>query len=136
MFTDIGKKIKSLAQIVCWIGIIGSAIGALATIRFSFLTALLILAAGALGSWLGSFALYAFGELVDNSALQVRRTEELIRIIQRQGSSNAGAAPAHPGAPYVPAASHTGHTGTWTCKHCHGVNASTELFCKECGKDR
>lgn len=75
MFTNIGDKIKNLASVLAWLGIIGSIIGGIVMIAvglesseifvlFGFLTAI----AGSLVSWIGSFLLYGFGELIDRVA--------------------------------------------------------------------
>lgn len=72
MFTNIGAKIKTLASAIAWIGIIGSIIGGLAMVAvgldseeifilFGVLTAIV----GSLTSWIGSFLLYGYGELID-----------------------------------------------------------------------
>ena len=77
MFDNIGEKIKKLANTICWIGIIGSFIAGIAYFvilanankpGMGFLVLLLIGAGGSLLSWIGSFATYALGELVDNSS--------------------------------------------------------------------
>ena len=85
MFRNIGKKIKVLAKVLCWIGIVfsaimgilimvigptaletavpnGSAFGGLAIV-----SGLLVIIFGALFSWIGSFVLYGYGQLIDNS---------------------------------------------------------------------
>ncbi len=79
MFQNIGKKIKTLAKVLCWIGIIGSIIGGVimvisgaaildydaasgaAAIMSGVLTAVL----GTLFSWIGSFMMLGFGEIVE-----------------------------------------------------------------------
>lgn len=82
MFSNIGKKIKVTAKVFCWIGIIVSVVGGVGMIvagltgmlpRVS--TAALILGGigtamlGALVSWVGSFLMVGFGELVENSSI-------------------------------------------------------------------
>ena len=83
MFDNIGKKIMVLAKAIAILGIIASVIisinlfvqasnlssyyyseskSSLNTIAWS------ILIGGSLGSWIGSFVLFAFGQLVDNTA--------------------------------------------------------------------
>ena len=75
MFDNIGSKIKSLAKITCWIGIIFSVITSIILISkgnniaflgyaFSGIAFLLI---GPLCSWVGSFLLYGFGELIEKT---------------------------------------------------------------------
>lgn len=71
MFENIGGKIKGLAQIVCWVGIIGSVLCGLFIIALgpSELSGvgLLIMIFGSLGAWAGSFMTYGFGQLIENS---------------------------------------------------------------------
>lgn len=80
MFTNIGKKIKALAKILALIGIViccigglimivaGIAIGSDEGVIFA-VAGLGTAALGSLFSWISSFILYGFGELVDNSAI-------------------------------------------------------------------
>lgn len=70
MFTNIGRKIKMLAKIICWGGIIASVIWGLVFMfdAYSFLAGLIVAAVGALSSWIGSFLLYGFGELIDKTS--------------------------------------------------------------------
>ena len=80
MYTNVGKKIKTLAKVLAWIGIIASVIGGIVMMTagvnitdFSGRTSsasgvvpgLIMMVVGAVGSWLGSLCLYGFGELVD-----------------------------------------------------------------------
>ena len=80
MYYDIGRKIKTLAKAICWIGIICSIIGGivmLATMgKPGVLPGILTIILGALFSWVGSFVLYGFGEMVENSDI---RTELVVK---------------------------------------------------------
>lgn len=76
MFENIGKKIKRLAETICWIGIIISVIGSIILFTISadayeptglIIAGFSILIFGTLFSWIGSFFMYGFGELIDNS---------------------------------------------------------------------
>ena len=68
MFEDIGSKIKTTAQIFCWIGISLSII-------FTFIfwsqqlvgSGFICLFVGPIASWISSFALYGFGELIEKT---------------------------------------------------------------------
>ena len=81
MFSNIGGKIKVTAKVFCWIGIIVSVASGLGMIVAGFSgmwtqaasivtilggigTALL----GSLLSWVGSFMMVGFGELIENTA--------------------------------------------------------------------
>ena len=70
MFDNIGAKIKMLAMVVCWIEIIGSIIAGIVVIANGYDLVLLgagIMLAGTLISWVGSFFIYGFGQLVDDT---------------------------------------------------------------------
>ena len=73
MFDNIGGKIKGVAKIITWMGIITSVISFLIIlstgddklIGFGFI----ILIVGCIVSWLSSLTLYGFGQLIENSAI-------------------------------------------------------------------
>lgn len=76
MHNNIGGKIKALAKVITWVGIIGSVIsGGLqiasgANYRSSgafIITGLLTIVGGSLIAWISSFILYGFGQLIENS---------------------------------------------------------------------
>ena len=77
MFTNIGNKIKKLAKIVCWVGIILSILASISMFIAAasgqvdpitaVTTGIVAVVVGVLVSWIGCFLLYGFGELVDNS---------------------------------------------------------------------
>ena len=76
MFNNIGQKIKTLAEVLCWIGITVSVLAA-ALLFVSGVTegnphavlfGLLLVVLGPLLSWIGSFLLYGFGELVTKTS--------------------------------------------------------------------
>ena len=72
MFENVGSKVKTLAKVVCWIGIIASVIGGIAMATqggMLILIGILTAALGAFFSWLGSLSLYAIGETAENSAI-------------------------------------------------------------------
>lgn len=72
MYSNIGKKIKGLAQIIAWIGIIGSILGGIFLMvsmgnASGIVSGIILAALGALLSWIGGFLFYGFGQLVDNT---------------------------------------------------------------------
>ena len=86
MFNNIGGKIKTLARIITYIGITASVIIGIATMfmpyklaeifdvtpasaAISFLTGFVIIIGGSLASWIGSFFIYGFGELIERVCL-------------------------------------------------------------------
>ena len=83
MFNDIGGKIKSLAVFCAFLGIAASIITGLILIFTSKSynptanTGLIIIVAGSLGSWIGSFSMYGFGELIEKTC---ENNKVLLRI--------------------------------------------------------
>lgn len=79
MFDNIGGKIKKLASFIAWLGIIISiiiGIAFMATDEELFLVGLIIAIIGGVSSWVGSFLLYGFGELVENSSIIAQKRNE------------------------------------------------------------
>ena len=103
MFTNIGKKIKVLAKVLCWIGIIGGIISGISLIAVgangagistryygssSFVGGTAMIVVGVvilillpLLSWISSFILYGFGEMVDNTSDVKQSNEEILNRV-------------------------------------------------------
>ena len=108
MFDNIGRKIKMLAKVLCWIEIISSIIVAIMMIytsntAFSYresdsLAAVslrtsgwILLFVGPLISWISFFVLYALGEITENSATQaglIRKWAEREGIVEKFAEKN------------------------------------------------
>lgn len=76
MFKRIGAKIKTLAEVMCWVGIIACIITGIVFMTpdvHLILAGILIAVVGSLLSWIGSFVLYGFGQLVENSDIIANR---------------------------------------------------------------
>ena len=67
MFDNIGRKIKTLAEVCTWVGIIVSAIWGLIILAEGEMLGLIIAVAGSVGAWISSFLLYGFGQLIENT---------------------------------------------------------------------
>ena len=71
MFDNIGKKIKTLAKVTAIVGIVCSFVtGLFMIMNYYFheellLEGILVIVLGSLGSWIGCFVLYGYGEKVD-----------------------------------------------------------------------
>lgn len=73
MFEEPGYKLKTVAKILCWLGIIGtvSAAVTLGKDRYGDLDLLsfaLILVIGCVTSYISSLILYGFGEMIENTS--------------------------------------------------------------------
>lgn len=95
MFDNIGRKIKTLAKVLCWLGIIGSEIAAIVMINSRYtetqITGWVTFFAGPLVSWISSFTLYALGEIADNSATQarlIRKWAEKEGVVEKSAEKN------------------------------------------------
>ena len=79
MFDNIGRKIMGLAKIICWIGIIASvfsgflmiAVGVVEMEEILLIWGFIMVVAGPIASWISSFLLYGFGQLVENTRILV-----------------------------------------------------------------
>ena len=77
MFNNIGSKIKKVAEIFCWLGIIGYAVCGIVMFILAenasyydetpyIIYGFLLIILGPISSWLSSLILYAFGKLVED----------------------------------------------------------------------
>ena len=78
MYDNIGGKIKGLAVAIFILGCIGGAIAGIATmgISESFIAGLPILIFVPLASWISSWFLYGFGEIIDKVSAIERNTRK------------------------------------------------------------
>ncbi len=76
MYSNVSGKIKVLAKVMAWIGIIVCVIFGfvmLVSMEDMALFGFLIMTVGSLLSWLSSLVLYGFGELIENSSIMVNK---------------------------------------------------------------
>ena len=74
MFDHIGSKIKIVAQVITWIGILASLIGGIVIMALTESpSGFLVMIAGSLVSWLSSLTLYGFGQLIENTDILAGR---------------------------------------------------------------
>ena len=141
MFDNVGGKVKTLASVVCWLGIIGASIyGIVLVARGLVLTGLIAAAVGAFSSWIGSLGLYAIGEAAENSAITVRLLEKAAeeRRLEKQDSGaekEAKRASAGPEFSQDTPPVNTVWEESWVCPKCKTKNRNS-LYCKNCGEYR
>ena len=83
MFDHIGGKIKNVAKAVCWSGIVLSIVFGLIllialstdSLAIGIAVAIPVTVLGAFLSWIGSFTLYGYGELIELTAKIERNTK-------------------------------------------------------------
>lgn len=84
MFDNVGSKIKAVAKVFAWLGIV---IFGLLVLIVMFangdtpVPGLLIIIVGCLGSWLSSLTLYGLGQLIEN-------TDKLVEFNSQKTSSS------------------------------------------------
>lgn len=160
MFSNIGGKIK-IFVVVCFVfGCIGAVITAISFWAqmdkggaLMFLYGLLAGGGVFLISWIGSFVLYAYGQMVENTDYMTYYLEEIAKETKKQTALLA----AEKGAPattarrdqYVSGNSGmsnfrqsalgygtSGKNNIWRCKNCGEENAATSVFCASCGEHK
>lgn len=85
MFENIGKKIKGLATFICIAGIFISVALGLVICNTNTLTGILVWIIGCLASWIGSFFMYGYGELIDKTT---DMSENINRLCRNSKSDN------------------------------------------------
>ena len=76
MFNNIGSKIKAVAQVITWIGIISSIIGGIVIMALQESPiGVLVIIGGSFISWLSSLTLYGFGQLIENTDIIAERNK-------------------------------------------------------------
>ena len=80
MFHNIGGKIKTLAVVITVIGIVASVLAGVIVMggrgyppAAGILFGLLTIIGGCLVSWIGSFLIYGFGQLIENTDILAGR---------------------------------------------------------------
>ena len=132
LWTNMGKKLKILAQVICIIGVIISLVQAIQVWSIkpvnvsayfgdtnvhleqesTFWLGLWTLIKGCVLSWVGTFALYGFGIIVG--------------FVENGGSISPKGIPASDG----------GTASTWICPDCKTENPKNAVRCQECGEFR
>jgi hypothetical protein len=134
MFDHIGSKIKTLATILTVIGIVLSFFCGLTLLLNEEGSGLVIMILGSLCSWLGSFLLYGFGQLIENSDKIV----ELLAGNEFDISPEAVNRPSSDSQPLTDdrgacAGTPTQKPADWVCFACGNSNFHNVQFCQHCG---
>jgi len=66
MYNDVGSKIKMLAKVGCWVGIIVFVILGFILMDDGNEFGIFVMLLGALASWASSWITYGFGEVIEN----------------------------------------------------------------------
>lgn len=141
MFDNIGEKIKGYAKFIFAIYVIAGVIGAIVTWVAvggfgGFLLFLLVAAFSVIIGYLSVMFVYAFGDLVENTARIRKNTEEIYNIdyetyshiYDRDAKKNT----ANP----TPISSNVHYSSSWRCSVCDVQNNAEDKFCKGCGSVR
>lgn len=167
MFNNIGKKIKTLVMIVFVLGCVGSGIAMIVIWSkipdisrynagagvLTFFGGLLAGGVSFLFSWIGSFFLYGYGELIDSCQSMSYDIQQIKSQMTQNnpapflhGNTNATNASANfntnANVSYTsaPASETTGfgsqNLNIWTCKHCGNENSGDSIFCSSCGEKK
>lgn len=154
MFNNIGKKIKTLVMVVFVIGCIGAVITMVSiwlnipnVSHYNGGTGILLFFGGLLAgilafllSWIGSFFLYGYGELIDSCQSMA---DDIKQIKSQMSPNNSAPSFLHGNeSNTINISTSTTETsnfraqalGLWTCKNCGCENSGDSLFCTSCGE--
>lgn len=139
MYNNIGGKIKNLAELIAIFGIIGFVIAGLVVMaNAGFLAGLLMAGLGALGSWIGSFTLYGFGELIENTKI-IAENFRKPNPKAKKSNKTASTTKQPPKEEILEEDFETSEDDTpvdgensWLCKKCGTINPNTIWNCKCC----
>lgn len=103
MFDNIGSKIKTVAATIAWLGIIGSIIIGIIIIAEAndsyypsateTLRGWLVIIVGSLSSWVSSFTLYGFGQLIENTDIISAEFESIKRTASEYAANASDKTP-------------------------------------------
>lgn len=93
MFDNISDKMKSAATALAILGIIGSIIVGIVMIAESLLVGLLVIIVGSLSSWVSSFTLYGFGQLIENTDIISAKLESIKRTTSEYAANASDKTP-------------------------------------------
>ena len=117
MFKNMGKKIKWMSKILCWLGIAASVLVAVSfwaqhrSYNPTIGTGFIVLFAGCFVSWIGSFFSYGFGELVDYACQELSRNPQCEQLKFEQLKFDK-----------------------WQCSQCGAINSGST--CSKCSKKK
>lgn len=115
MFDKISGKIKSLATVITWFGIIASVIAGLQNMP----AGIFIIILGCLGSWVCGMLVYGFGQLIENS-------DKLANHFVPEEEKEPEASPVAESQPAEP----------WICFSCRTENHGRRSYCIQCGTSK
>lgn len=94
MFENIGRKIKVLAQVVFWVGVIGSCVaGLVILVKMESAIGLLIMLGGGATALISGWLAYGFGELIDKTTEIAQNANTLPKIqtaVERKSNNAVG----------------------------------------------
>ena len=128
MWDNIGRRLQSLAKVVCWIGIISSVIWGIVIMTQSnryqstILSGILTIVIGFFASWIGSWAMYGLGLVVE--------------YVENGGAASAPSGPAGTGIRTDDGGVLMTGTSYWECPKCKTRNPFSKVACRECGTIR
>ena len=155
MFDNMGGKIKTLAKVLVFLGILASVIGAIVlwaqagqvssrTGSYYYsaqsgesttlvITGFVVLVVGVLASWVSSFVLYGFGQLVENSDIIAQSmTAGPTHLTSGGGQGKTESTRVHP---LLGNSASSNKSATRICPDCGAKVDSTLSFCPRCTAD-
>lgn len=134
MFSNIGGKIKALATGICILGMITSVVSAIVlwaqNTRYNdtIVSGIGVLVGGCFASWVGSFFMYGFGQLIEDTALirgalLPQKKEPAQEPVQAEATATFIRKP-------------MSDLSGWNCPQCRFFNSNARSECAYCGKGK
>ena len=136
MFNNIGRKIKTLAKVICWICIVIFFIyGILIMIKGAPFLGILVFVLGSFISWIASFMTYGFGQLIENSDILVSqgRNRTNAKATADQGSNKVSEQPSAVQMVDTVNLNPVIAQNDNVCPNCKQTLSADSAFCTHCG---
>lgn len=124
MFDSIGETIKTMAVIICIIGIIAAVICGISMFSVSVWLGIGIIVGGSFGTVVCGCCLEGFGQLIEDVHRNLIVNESLLSALSRNAPATASQTTANL------------NGDAWRCKMCNSINHKTQKSCGNCGESR
>ena len=122
MWDNIGGKLQGLAKFVCWFGIVAAvAFGLVCIINNQALTGIVYIVVGGLSAWIGSWAMYGLGgvvEYVENKGSAGNQSSSVFTSVSPKNDVFVSS------------------DNCWICSKCRTSNPNSKVECRNCGAIR
>lgn len=88
MFNNVGKQIKTLAEVICFLCICASILIGILFFERNFFVTIISIAIGGIVGFCCSIGLYGFGELISQTTATREMNEEILKSLEMNRETN------------------------------------------------